>query len=120
MKLREKELIEWAWLNLQFYKSPENWQETYITDILAGCKGSCYKNDGKVITYEEIRTMFEQKEYVVIASNVSFKDMYITKDLNMVHSLYDKCIWDYDYDVIDAIVSKDAQKYNYTYEIEEF
>jgi hypothetical protein len=120
MKLREKELIEWAWLNLQFYNSPENWQETYITDILADCKGSCYKNDGKVITYEEIRTMFEQKEYVVIASNVSFKYMYITKDLNMVDSLSDKCIWDYDYDVIDAIVSKDGQKYNYTYEIVEF
>lgn len=120
MKIREKELINWAWLNLEFYNSPEDWQDTYITDILEGCKGTCYTNDGKAITYEEIRNMFEQKEYVVIASNVSFKDMYITKDLDMVDSLSDKCVWDLDYDVIDDIVSKDAQKYNYTFDIEEF
>lgn len=120
MKLREKELIDWAWSNLQFYNNPESWEETYITDILVGCKGTCYTNDGNVITYKEIRNMFEVKEYVVIALNVTFKDMYITTDLKMVDSPSDKCIWYYDYDVIDAIVSKDAQKYNYTYEIDEF
>lgn len=120
MKLRMRELIDWAWLNLHFYNSPESWEETYIVDILNGYKGICYTNDGKVITYEKVRSMFEQKEYVVIASNVSFKDMYITKDLDMVHSLSDKCVWVEDYDVIDDIVSIDAQKYNYTYEIQEF
>lgn len=120
MKLKEKELIEWAWLNLQFNNSPFDWRETFIEDIINGYKGQCYTNDGKVITYAKIRSMFEIKEYVVIASNNTFKNMYITKDLEMVDSLSDKCVWEEDYDVIDAIVSKDSEKYKYTYEIEEF
>lgn len=63
MKIREKELIDWAWSNLQFYNSPESWEDTYITDILEGYKGTCYTNDGKVITYEKIRSMFEVEEF---------------------------------------------------------
>lgn len=58
MKNKE-ELIEWCWLNLEFYNNPENWEDTYIIDILNGFNGNCYTKDGKVVTYSQIRGIFE-------------------------------------------------------------
>lgn len=51
-------LIDWCWYNLQFNNVPENWQDTYIEDILNGYNGSCHDNDGYVHTYSQIRNMF--------------------------------------------------------------
>lgn len=121
--LKKNELVDWCWEHLEFNNCPENWTETYIVDILEGYKGQALRSDtGEWISYSTIRENFIEyiNEYVVIASNNDYKNMYITKDLEMVDSLSDKCIWNEDYDVIDDIISKDAQEYNYTYEIEEF
>lgn len=57
-----KKLIEWCWLNLEFYNNPESWEDTYIIDILNGYNGTCYTKDGKVITYSQIRGMFKISE----------------------------------------------------------
>lgn len=60
--INKEELIEWCWLNLEFYNCPESWEDTYIIDILNGYNGTCYTKDGKVITYSRIRSMFETLE----------------------------------------------------------
>lgn len=60
--LNKEKLIEWAWTNLEFTNCPENWEDSYITDIIAGYQGSCHTNEGKVITYSKIRLMFEESE----------------------------------------------------------
>ena len=120
--INKEKLIEWCWNNLTFTNTPENWEETYIVDILNGYKGTCYTNEGKTLTYSHIREIFTvyPKQYVVIASNCTFKNMYITTDLKMVDGLQDTCIWEDSKDNIKAIVEPDSKKYKYEYKIEEF
>ncbi len=60
--INKKELIEWCWLNLEFYNNPETWEDTYIIDILNGYNGNCHTKDGEVVTYSQIRGMFKTSE----------------------------------------------------------
>ena len=121
--INKEKLIEWCWNNLEFYNAPENWEETYIIDILNGYNGTALKNDGSEwLTYSHIREMFTEypQQYVVIASNNTFKNMYIRTDLKMVDGLQDTCIWEDSIENIKAIVEPDSKEYKYEYEIVEF
>lgn len=121
--INKEKLIEWAWCNLEFYNAPENWEETYIVDILNGYNGTALRNDGSEwLTYSHIREMFTEYpgQYVVIANNSIFKNMYITNDLKMVDGLQDTCIWEDTIENIKSIIEQDSKKYNYEYKIEEF
>ncbi len=60
--LKEKELIDWCWENLEFYNSPETWEDTYIVDILNGYRCLCKTKEGKTISFSQIRTMFEEED----------------------------------------------------------
>lgn len=60
--LNKEKLIEWGWTNLSFNNCPENWEETYIVDILNGYNGDCHTNDGKAYRYSQIRAMFDESE----------------------------------------------------------
>ena len=60
--INKEKLIIWCWENLQFYNAPENWEETYIIDILNGYNNTCYTNEDKVLTYSKIRLMFTEYE----------------------------------------------------------
>lgn len=56
--LNKERLIEWAWTNLEFTNCPENWEDTYIVDIINGYNGDCHTNTGEALTYSQIRSMF--------------------------------------------------------------
>lgn len=61
MKLKKDELIEWCWFNLAFDNCPNSWEDTYIEDILNGYRGTCHNHEGKVLSYSDIRNMFEEE-----------------------------------------------------------
>lgn len=54
--MNKEKLIEWCELNLV----PTD--ESKIEDILNGYNGSCHTHDGKIITYFEIRNMFDEND----------------------------------------------------------
>lgn len=54
-----EELVNWCWLNLEFDNCPDNWQDTFIIDIIKGYQGDCHTHDGKAYTYHEIRNMIK-------------------------------------------------------------
>ena len=58
--INEKNLIEWCWTNLRFDNCPENWEDTYIIDILNGYQGTCYNFAGNIFTYADIRAEFTE------------------------------------------------------------
>lgn len=60
--MNKEKLIEWCWTHLQFNNCPENWEDTYIIDILNGYNGDCHDNKGNALTYRKIRAMFEEPE----------------------------------------------------------
>lgn len=60
--INEEKLINWCWCNLQFYNNPENWEDTFIIDILRGYQGTCHTVHDKVISYSKIRSMFYESE----------------------------------------------------------
>lgn len=62
MNLKRKELIEWCWYNLEFTNNPVNWEDTYIIDIINGFSGMARRKSGSLISYAEIREMFEEYE----------------------------------------------------------
>lgn len=59
--MNKNKLITWAWNNLRFDNCPENWDETYIIDILNGYDGVCHDVDGNIYSYSKIRAMFEEE-----------------------------------------------------------
>lgn len=60
--LNKEKLIDWCWLNLEFTNGPENWEDTYIIDIINGYDGRCHTKDRKSISYYEIRKMFKEDD----------------------------------------------------------
>jgi len=60
--VNKEDLKKWCWANLQFSNNPKNIEDTFIIDILNGCNNACRTNDDKVITYQQIRQMFEEEE----------------------------------------------------------
>ena len=56
--LKEKELIDWCWDNLEFYDSPDTWEDTYIVDIINGYYSFCHTKDDKN------NKLFSNKRYV--------------------------------------------------------
>lgn len=63
MNLKRKELIEWCWCNLEFTNAPENWEDTYIIDIINGYSGMARKaENSKLISYSDIRFMFQEDD----------------------------------------------------------
>lgn len=60
--LNVEKLIDWCWCNLEFDNCPENWQETYIEDIINGYNGNCHTVKGKSLSYSDIRLMFMEEE----------------------------------------------------------
>lgn len=62
MNLKREELIEWCWENLQFDNDPETWEDTYIIDILENYQGTARKADGKLLSYSDIRVMFQEDD----------------------------------------------------------
>ena len=54
-----EELVNWCWLNLEFDNCPDNWQDTFIIDIIKGYQGDCHTHDGKTYSYNEIRDMIK-------------------------------------------------------------
>lgn len=59
--LDKESLIEWCWLNLAFNNSPNDWTDTYIIDIVNGYEGTAHTQDGDIITYSKIRTIFTKE-----------------------------------------------------------
>ena len=62
------------------------------------------------------------KNYVVIVSNWN-GNFYLRPDLEFSESLGDDVLWpadEWDEDSIKKYIDEDAQKYSYTYKIEEF
>lgn len=72
--LDKEALIEWCWLNLAFNNNPKSWTDTYIIDILNGYKGKARKNDGGIITYSKIRTIFTKEEASPLNKKVGGKN----------------------------------------------
>lgn len=60
--LNKDALIEWTWINLEFTNCPDTWEDTYIVDIINGYNGNCHTNEGKALTYSEVRSMFYETE----------------------------------------------------------
>lgn len=60
--INKEKLVKWCWENLEFYNNPENWEDTFITDILEGYNGNCHTVEGKALTYSKIRSMFTEYE----------------------------------------------------------
>lgn len=60
--MENKKLIEWCLDNLEFNNNADNWEDTCIIDIINGYSGSCHTKEGKIITYQQIRDMFEEEE----------------------------------------------------------
>lgn len=56
--LNKDALIEWGWINLEFYNNPDSWEDTYIIDIINGYNGNCHTKTGKTLTYNQVRSMF--------------------------------------------------------------
>ena len=54
-----EELVNWCWLNLEFDNCPDNWQDTFIIDIIKGYQGNCHTHEGKAYSYQDIRDMIK-------------------------------------------------------------
>ena len=54
-----EELVNWCWLNLEFDNCPNNWQDTFIIDIIKGYQGNCHTHEGKAYSYQDIRDMIK-------------------------------------------------------------
>lgn len=61
IKMENKKLINWCLENLEFNNNAESWEDTYIVDIIKGYDGTCYTKDGKIMTYNKIRNMFDNE-----------------------------------------------------------
>lgn len=59
MKYDIEKMKEWCWLNLEFTNNPETWEDTYIVDIINDYNETCHTIEGKVMTYQQIRNIFE-------------------------------------------------------------
>lgn len=62
----------------------------------------------------------EEKEYIVSVRNVN-GTYFLSPELEFVDGLCDRVLWsNYTYKEIEEIIKKDAEKWEYSYSIEEF